>query len=85
MGKYSGTLTDRLRAWAPASSNLYSLVRPVNFCCYYNSYISADDGTVSVKNSALTADGLYREICGYAEVPNPELPGELQASLNISE
>ena len=57
----------------------------MSFCCYYNSYVFADDGTVSVKNSALTADGLYREICGYAEVPNPELPGELQASLNISE
>ena len=40
----------------------------------------ADDGTVSVKNVCVNYDGSYREICGYAEVPDPNFPGELKVS-----
>jgi hypothetical protein len=35
---------------------------------------------VSVRNSLIFYDGTYREICGYAEVPDPEYPGELKVT-----
>jgi hypothetical protein len=38
----------------------------------------ADDGTISVKNSEVNYDGTFRDICGYADIPNPAIPGELQ-------
>lgn len=33
---------------------------------------------MSVKNTCVNYDGSYREICGYAETPDPEFPGELE-------
>ena len=40
--------------------------------------IITDYNQVSVRNTAITAAGKFDEICGYADVPNPELPSELQ-------
>jgi hypothetical protein len=43
---------------------------------FFKSFLA--DGTVSVKNVCVNYDGSYREICGYADVPDPSFPGELQ-------
>lgn len=42
------------------------------------SMIILDDNSVSVRNSGIYPDGNYGEICGYADIPNPEFPGELE-------
>ena len=37
-----------------------------------------DNNKVSVRNTATTAAGKFDEICGYADIPNPETaPAEL--------
>ncbi len=33
-----------------------------------------------MKNTCVNYDGSYREICGYAETPDPEFPGELEVN-----
>jgi hypothetical protein len=40
---------------------------------------------VSVRNSLIYPEGAYGEICGYADIPNPEFPGELEVpSMTLS-
>ena len=44
-----------------------------------------DDGTVGVRNTATKPDGeTFQEICGYADVPDPSKPGELQVHFPFS-
>ena len=45
----------------------------------------SDDGTVSVRNVAVKPDGeTFQEICGYADVPDPNYPAELQVHFPFS-
>ena len=41
---------------------------------------SLDDGTVSVRNVCVTPEGNFKDICGYADIPDPAHPGELQVA-----
>ena len=44
-----------------------------------------EDGTVSVRNVAIGSDGkTFTQICGYADVPDPEKPGELKVHFPLS-
>ena len=47
--------------------------------------VFSDDGTVGVRNTATKPDGeTFQEICGYADVPDPSKPGELQVHFPFS-
>jgi len=43
-------------------------------------FFNLDDGTVSVKNVCVNPDGTFRDICGYVDIPDPAVPGELQVN-----
>merc|ERR1712086_825775 len=51
---------------------------PAGTSCIRATYGADDNNKVSVRNTATTAAGKFDEICGYADIPNPETaPAEL--------
>jgi hypothetical protein len=59
-----------------------TLASQLDFTCEHDiSYFLkcfSEDETVSAKDVCVNYDASYREICGYAEVPEPSHPGELK-------
>jgi hypothetical protein len=66
--------------WGEKAHSIYMPVPdPVLLRCLC--FAPTENGTVSVRNVAVKVDGTFTDICGYAQVANPEEPGSLTVSL----
>ena len=46
--------------------------------------LTAENGTISVRNVDYTPTGKYQQICGFADIPDPKVPGSLEVHFPLA-
>ena len=46
--------------------------------------LTTENGTISVRNVDYTPTGKYQQICGFADIPDPKVPGSLEVHFPLA-